>query len=155
MAWFKKPKSSALVFSDPKVEKFINYLMKDGKKTTARKVFNDTMNEIRAAWHMNPKGVLFTAIDNTAPSIMVKSKRVGWSVYQVPVEVNPRRKMYFACTWLLSAANGKKWKPMFKKLAEELLAAYSEQGTAFKKKEDVHRMAEANKAFAYMAKYVK
>ena len=155
MAWFKKPKSSALVFSDAKVEKFINYLMKDGKKTTARRVFNDTMNEIRSAGHQNPKGVLFTAIDNTAPSIMIKSKRVWGSVYQVPVEVKPGRKMYFACTWLLDAANAKKGKPMFKKLAEELLAAYSEQGNAVKKKEDVHKMAEANKAFAYMAKYVK
>lgn len=152
---FKKPKSGALVLADVKVEKFINYLMKDGKKTTARKVFSDTMNEIKSAGHMNPKGVLFTAIDNAAPSIMVKSKRVGWSVYQVPVEVKPGRKMYFACAWILNAARWKKWKPMYKKLSEELLAAYSEQGNAVKKKEDVHRMAEANKAFAYMAKYVK
>jgi small subunit ribosomal protein S7 len=155
MAWFKKPKSWALVFADPKVEKFINYLMKDGKKATARKVFTDTMNEIKAAGHMNPKWVLFTAIDNAAPSIMVKSKRVWGSVYQVPVEVNPRRKIYFACTRLLDAARGKKWKPMSKRLSEELLAAYNEQGNAVKKKEDVHKMAEANKAFAYMAKYVK
>ncbi len=153
--WFKKPKSWALVLADHKVEKFINYLMKDGKKTTARKVFADTMNEIKAAGHMNPNGVLFTAIENAAPSIMVKSKRVGGSVYQVPVEVKANRKVYFACKWILDAARGKKGKPMSKRLSEELLAAYSEQGTAVKKKEDVHRMAEANKAFAYMAKYVK
>lgn len=153
--WFKKPKSWALVLADHKIEKFINYLMKDGKKTTARKVFADTMNEIKAAGHMNPHGVLFTAIENSAPSIMVKSKRVGGSVYQVPVEVKANRKVYFACKWILDAARSKKGKPMSKKLSEELLAAYSEQGTAVKKKEDVHRMAEANKAFAYMAKYVK
>ncbi len=153
--WFKKPKSWALVLADHKIEKFINYLMKDGKKTTARKVFADTMNEIKVAWHMNPHWVLFTAIENAAPSIMVKSKRVGWSVYQVPVEVKANRKVYFACKWILDAARSKKGKPMSKKLSEELLAAYSEQGTAVKKKEDVHRMAEANKAFAYMAKYVK
>jgi small subunit ribosomal protein S7 len=152
---FKKPKSWALVLADHKIEKFINYLMKDGKKTTARKVFTDTMNEIKAAGHMNPNGVLFTAIENAAPSIMVKSKRVGGSVYQVPVEVKANRKVYFACKWILDAARSKKGKPMSKKLSEELLAAYSEQGTAVKKKEDVHRMAEANKAFAYMAKYVK
>lgn len=152
---FKKPKSWALVLADHKIEKFINYLMKDGKKTTARKVFSDTMNEIKAAGHMNPNGVLFTAIENAAPSIMVKSKRVGGSVYQVPVEVKTNRKVYFACKWILDAARSKKGKPMSKKLSEELLAAYSEQGTAVKKKEDVHRMAEANKAFAYMAKYVK
>ena len=153
--WFKKPKSWALVLADHKIEKFINYLMKDGKKTTARKVFADTMNEIKAAGHMNPHGVLFTAIENAAPSIMVKSKRVGWSVYQVPVEVKANRKVYFACKWILDAARNKKGKPMSKKLSEELLAAYAEQWTAVKKREDVHRMAEANKAFAYMAKYVK
>ncbi len=152
---FKKPKSWALVLADHKIEKFVNYLMKDGKKTTARKVFADTMDEIKAAGHMNPHGVLFTAIENAAPSIMVKSKRVWGSVYQVPVEVKASRKVYFACKWILDAARGKKGKPMSKRLSEELLAAYSEQGTAVKKKEDVHRMAEANKAFAYMAKYVK
>ena len=129
--------------------------MKDGKKSVARKVFADTMDEIKAAGHQNPQGVLFTAIENAAPSIMIKSKRVGGSVYQVPVEVKTGRKMYFACKWLLDAARSKKGKPMSKKLSEELLAAYSEQGNAVKKKEDVHKMAEANKAFAYMAKYVK
>ena len=152
---FKKPKSGALVLADHKVEKFINYLMKDGKKSTARKVFSDTMNEIKAAGHMNPNGVLFTAIENAAPSIMVKSKRVWGSVYQVPVEVKATRKVYFACKRILDAARWKKGKPMSKRLSEELLAAYSEQWIAVKKKEDVHRMAEANKAFAYMAKYVK
>lgn len=153
--WFKKPKSGALVLADSKTEKFINYLMKDGKKSVARRVFADTMSEIKAAGHMNPQGVLFTAIENASPSIMIKSKRVGGSVYQVPVEVKSTRKTYFACKWILDAARGKKGKPMSKKLSEELLAAYSEQGTAVKKKEDVHKMAEANKAFAYMAKYVK
>ncbi len=153
--WFKKPKSGVLVLADSKSEKFINYLMKDGKKSVARRVFADTMDEIKAAGHQNPQGVLFTAIENAAPSIMIKSKRVGGSVYQVPVEVKTGRKMYFACKWILDAARSKKWKPMSKKLSEELLAAYSEQGTAVKKKEDVHKMAEANKAFAYMAKYVK
>lgn len=74
---FKKAQSSALLLNDEKIEKFINYIMKDGKKVTARKVFADTMNEIKASGHMNPKGVLFTAIENASPSIMVKSKRVG------------------------------------------------------------------------------
>lgn len=152
---FKKPKSGALVLADAKVEKFINYLMIDGKKSVAKRIFADTMNEIKSSGHQNPHGVLFTAIENASPSIMIKSKRVGWSVYQVPVEVKTSRKMYFACKWILDAAKSKKGKPMYKKLTEELLAAYSEQGTAVKKKEDVHKMAEANKAFAYMAKYVK
>jgi len=78
--------------------------MKDGKKNTARRLFADTMNEIKSAGHMNPKGVVFTAIDNASPSIMIKSKRVGGSVYQVPVEVHQKRRMYFACTWLIDAA---------------------------------------------------
>lgn len=152
---YKKAQSSALILADEKTEKFINYLMKSGKKSTARTIFDDTMKEIKAAGHMNPKWVLFTAIENASPNIMVKSKRVGWSVYQVPIEVKPNRKYYYACTWILEAARSKKGKPMAKRLSEELLAAYSDQWSAVKKKEDIHRMAEANKAFAYMAKYVK
>ena len=152
---FKQPISGALVLEDVKIEKFINYIMRDGKKSTARKIFTDTLNEIKVSRHMNPKGVLFTAIENASPSVMVKSKRVGWSVYQVPIEVKTKSKMYFACKWLLESARSKKGKPMYKSLAEELLAAYSEQGNAVKKKEDVHKMAEANKAFAYMAKYIR
>lgn len=104
---------------------------------------------------MNPQVVVDGAIENAAPSVMVKSKRVGGSVYQVPLEVKPQRKLFFACKWMLDAARSKKGKGMAINLAEEILAAYSEQGAAVKKKEEAHRMAEANKAYAYMAKYVK
>lgn len=140
--------------ADAKVEKIINYLMKNGKKTIARKIYADTMKEIRANGHLNPRLVLDAAIENAAPDMMVKAKRVGWSVYQVPVEVKTVKKFYFACKWIIAAARGKKWKPMHKKLAEEILAAYSEQGPAVKRKEEMHKMAEANRAFAYMAKYI-
>ncbi len=138
-----------------KMEKFVNYLMKDGKKNTARKVFDKTLDAIKSFWHANPQIVLETALDNAAPDIMVKSKRIWWSVYQVPLEVKSNKKMFFSSKWILEAARGKKGKPMHKKLAEEVLAAYSGQGSAIKRKEEVHKMAEANRAFAYMAKYVK
>lgn len=140
--------------ADEQVEKFINYIMKNGKKTVARKIYNDVVKEIRAAGHMNPIVVLRTAIENASPAIMIKSARVGWAVYQVPMEVKAHRKMFFACKWMLDAARSKKWKPMAKKLAEEVLAAYNNQWYAVKKKEEVQKMAEANKAFAYMAKYI-
>lgn len=138
-----------------KMEKFVNYLMKDGKKNTARKVFDKTLDAIKSFGHANPQIVLETALDNAAPDIMVKSKRIWWSVYQVPLEVKSNKKMFFSSKWILEAARSKKGKPMHKKLAEEVLAAYSGQGSAIKRKEEVHKMAEANRAFAYMAKYVK
>ncbi len=152
---FKKPVSSNLPMADEKTEKFINYIMKDGKKNTAKRIFHMTMAEIRANGHMNPKIVFDTAIENAQPNMMVKSQRVGGSVYQVPIEVKAGRKFYFACKWILDAARSKKGKSMYKKLAEEILAAYSGQGYAVKKREESHKMADANKAFAYMAKYVR
>ncbi len=141
--------------SSEKVEKFINYLMVDGKKSTARRIFFDTIKEIKTNWHVNPFVVFETAIENASPNIMIKSKRIGWAVYQIPLEVPSKKKFFYSCRWIKEAAESKKWKPMYKKLAEEILAAYSNQWSAVKKKEDAHKMAEANKAFAYLAKYVK
>ena len=142
-------------WSDELEVKFVNYIMKSWKKTVARRIFSDTMKEIRSNWHMNPSIVLKTAINNASPIIMVKSARVWWSVYQVPIEVKSNKKLFFACKWILMAARSKKWKPMYKKLADEILAAYSWQWYAVKKREEVQKMAEANKAFAYMSKYVR
>lgn len=152
---FKKAENMIIPNYDQKMERFINYIMKDGKKTVARRIFADTLEEIKLNGHPNPTTVIETAIENVSPTIMVKSKRLGGAVYQVPVEVKPIKKVYFASKWLLDAAKKKKGKPMYKKLAEEMLAAYSNQGTAVKQKEEAHKMADANKAFAYMAKYVK
>lgn len=151
----QKQFATEIMFTDASIMKFINYLMKDGKRTVAHKIFVDTMKEIQLNGHPNPQAVLETAIENASPDIMVKSKRIGGAVYQVPMEVKQNKKLFFATKWILDAARGKKGKPMHKKLAEELLAAYSGQGPAIKRKEEVHRMAEANKAFAYLAKYVK
>lgn len=152
---FKRAPLFSLPTTNDKTEKFINYIMKEGKKNVARKIFEDTLNEIKNNGHMNPTVVWETALDNASPQIMVKSKRIWWAIYQVPLEVPSRKKFFYSSKWLLDAARSKKGKPMFKKLAEELLAAYSNQWSAVKKKEDAHRMAEANKAYAYLAKYVK
>lgn len=135
-------------------EKLINHLMKDGKKSVAKKIYENALREIKLGGHMNPAVVVQVAIENASPNIMIKSKRIGGAVYQVPVEVKPAKRFFFATKWILDAARGKSGKPMYKKLAEELIAAYGNQGAAVKKKEEAHKMAEANKAFAYMAKYV-
>ncbi|MFZ2151100.1 MAG: 30S ribosomal protein S7 [Candidatus Absconditicoccaceae bacterium] len=140
--------------SNEKIEKIINYLMESGKKSIAKKIFENTLREIKISGHMNPVIVVETAIENASPTVMIKSKRIGGSIYQVPVEVKANKRLFYSIKWILDAANSKKGKPMYKKLAEEILAAYSSQGSAVKKKEETHRMAEANKAFAYMAKYI-
>ena len=135
-------------------EKFINFIMKHGKKSVAKRIYEDTLKEIKANGHMNPTVVVRTAIENASPVTMIKSKRIGGAVYQVPVEVRADKRFFFSTKWILDAARGKSGKPMYKRLSEELLAAYSNQGAAVKKREEAHKMAEANKAFAYMAKYI-
>ncbi len=152
---FKKSDSFNVYSTSPKIEKFINHIMKDWKKTTARKVFWNCLEEIKKNWHMNPYAVWEVAIENASPSVMVKSKRIWWAVYQVPLEVKTEKKFFYSTKWILDYARAKKWTPMYKALAEELLAAYSNQWSSVKKKEDTHKMAEANKAYAYLAKYVK
>lgn len=141
-------------FSSEKIDKVINYIMRDGKKSVAKKIFNDVLKEIKINWHMNPIVVVETAIENASPSVMIKSKRLWGSIYQVPVEVKNNKRLFYSMRWIMDAVRSKKGKPTYKKLAEELLAAYSNQWVAVKKKEETHKMADANKAFAYMAKYV-
>jgi small subunit ribosomal protein S7 len=155
----KKVKKASLndaqLLVGPRASKFVNYLMRNGKKNIAQKMFLDMMQEIKQAGHINPQSVRETALENASPTIMTKSKRIWGAVYQVPLEVKPEKKLFFSSTWIIGAAKSKKGKPMYKKLAEEVLAAYNNQWNAIKKKEDAHRMAEANKAFAHMAKYIK
>ncbi|MBS8121986.1 30S ribosomal protein S7 [Candidatus Vampirococcus lugosii] len=152
---FKKSAPFSIPSTNPKIEKFINHIMKDGKKTVARKIFYDALDEIKKNGHMNPYAVWEVAIENASPNVMIKSKRIGGAVYQVPLEVKTSKKFFYSTKWLLSYSRAKKGVPMYKSLAEELLAAYSNQGSAVKKKEDTHKMADANKAYAYLAKYVK
>ncbi|MEI8091356.1 MAG: 30S ribosomal protein S7 [bacterium] len=144
----------AIGLSQTKTDKIINFIMKDGKKSVAKRIYSDMLKEIKLSGHMNPDIVVETALDNAAPNLMIKSKRMGGSVYQVPVEVKQDKKLFFAFKWILDGTKSKKGKPMYKRLAEEILAAYGNQGYAVKKKEETHKMAEANKAFAYMAKYM-
>lgn len=133
--------------------KFINCLMWDGKKTVAARVFYNAMDEIakRMPDKAPPIEVFEEAIDHVKPAVEIQSKRVGGATYQVPVRVEPRRQTALAIRWIIEAARGKKGRPMHLKLAEELLAAYRREGEAVTKRENVHKMADANKAFAHFA----
>jgi small subunit ribosomal protein S7 len=135
------------------VAKFINCLMWDGKKSVASKVFYDAMDIIaKRIKDAPPLEVFETAINNVKPNIEVRSKRVGGSNYQVPMQVNRKRQQSLAIRWILQAVRGRSGKPtMCQFLAQEMLDAYKREGTAMTTRENVHRMAEANKAFAHFA----
>lgn len=135
-------------------ERFINSMMMRGKKSVARRIFSDSFVEIgKQEGGQNPERVFEKAIENVKPSMEVRPKRIGGAVYQVPVEVKPNRQISLTFRWIIGAARDIKGKPMAKKLAAVLLEAASGAGPAVKKKEDVHKMAQANKAFAHFAKY--
>jgi small subunit ribosomal protein S7 len=138
--------------SDPIIEKFINCMMQDGKKATARKLFLDSIKIIKSRTKDDPMEVFNKALLNVTPLVEVRPKRVGGSVYQVPIEVNPKRQQTLSIRWIISAARDRKGMPMAQRLALELLDASTDQGNAIKKKQDVQRMAQANKAFAHLAR---
>lgn len=138
--------------SDPLTEKFINCMMLDGKKSTARKIFKDALAVIKTRSDEDPTEVFNKALVNVTPLIEVRPKRVGGSVYQVPTEVTPKRQQSLSIRWIVQAARARKGMPMAQRLAMELLDASTDQGNAFKKKQDVIKMAQANKAFAHMAR---
>lgn len=127
--------------------------MLDGKKSTARKIFTDTLKIISKKVAGYPEKVFKSAIDNARPEMEVRPKRIGGGVYQIPREVPPGRALALGCRWIIGGARGKKGTNMADKLAQELIDAANNQGVAIKKKEDTHRMAQANKAFAHLAKY--
>lgn len=132
------------------VSKFVNVLMKDGKKSVAERILYDALNTIRERTGAeDPVAVFQKAIDNVKPAVEVKSRRVGGSTYQVPIEVRPARKLALAMRWLIQAAKGRGEKTMRLRLAGELLDAAENRGVAIKRKEDTHRMAEANRAFSH------
>jgi small subunit ribosomal protein S7 len=132
--------------------KFINCLMHDGKKSVAQIVFYRAMDLIAEKLKdENPAEVFKQAVENCRPSIEVRSKRVGGATYQVPTPVNPKRQQTLSIRWILEAVRGKKGRPTHLRLAEELMAAYKREGAAMTKRENVHRMADANKAFAHFA----
>jgi small subunit ribosomal protein S7 len=154
MARDKKAKraiSPDVVYNSVIVAKLINQVMRKGKKTIARKIVYRAFDIIKEKTKKEPLEVFETAIQNASPLLEIKPKRVGGATYQVPREVRGDRKLALAFRWIINAAKAKKGQPMSQKLAEELMAAARNEGTAIKKKEDTHRMAEANKAFAHFA----
>ena len=137
------------VFNSPIVSKFINCMMERGKKSTSEQVFYKAMGIVEEKIKEPGIKVFKQAVENCKPLVEVRSRRVGGANYQVPVEVRPERRQALAFRWLISYARERKGKPMAEKLAEELMEAYKNTGGAIKKKEDIHKMAEANKAFAH------
>jgi small subunit ribosomal protein S7 len=132
--------------------KFINCLMYDGKKSTAQAVFYDALDIIRQrVADTDPIEVFTQAVENVKPAIEVRSKRVGGAAYQVPMQVNRQRQQSLAIRWILMAVREKKGRATHEKLAEELVAAFKREGTAMARRDNVHRMADANKAFAHFA----
>ena len=139
-------------FGSKLASKFINCLMRDGKKSVAQKVFYDATDLIaRRLPNENPIDVFTRAIENVKPVIEVRSKRVGGATYQVPMQVNKTRQQSLAIRWLIGAARNKAGKPMFLRLADELMAAYRREGEAMAKRENTIKMADANKAFSHFA----
>ena len=138
------------VYGDLIVAKFINNLMKKGKKSLAEKIFYQSIEKIKKQGKVDDGIELFKkALDNVAPMLEVKSKRIGGATYQVPIEISEGRRMALAMRWIISCSKSRKGQTMADRLAAELFAAANNDGAAVKKKEDTHRMAEANKAFSH------
>jgi len=144
-----KPES---VYESIKVSKLINYIMESGKKNVARKIVYDCFDILKEKTKAeNPLEVFEAALKNTTPSMEVRSRRVGGANYQVPREVRPERQHSLSMKWIVLAARSKKGKKMAEKLADEIISASKNEGEAVKKRENTHKMAEANKAFAHFA----
>lgn len=155
----KKIKNKKEIFPDSiynsiLVSKFINHLMKDGKKSVAEKIMYSALEMLKKELkdkEESPVAIFENAIKNVSPNLEVRSRRIGGANYQVPREVRTDRKLTLAARWILEASRSKKGKPMAKRLAEELILAAKNEGAAVKKKENIHRMAEGNRAFAHFA----
>ncbi len=146
----RKPPLADPMYHDTTVSRFVNRMMLHGKRSTSQGIMYEAMAEIeRKVADDTPVDVFRKALDNVKPVIEVKSRRVGGSTYQVPVEVKESRREALAMRWIITAARSRSGKSMGQRLSQELIDAYNSTGTAFKKKEDTHRMAEANKAFAH------
>ncbi len=137
------------IYNDLQVTKFVNYIMKAGKKNIAEKIFYGSIKIIESKQKENGIDVFKKAIENASPVLEVKSKRIGGATYQVPMEVSSHRKLALAMRWIIGYSKSRKGKNMSERLASELLDAYKNEGQSIKKKEDTHKMAEENKAFAH------
>lgn len=147
----KRPPQPDAKYRNPVLGKFINCLMWSGKKSVAQGVVYGAFDIIKAKEQKEPIEIFEAAINNVGPNVEVKTKRVGGSNYQVPIPVRPERKNALAFRWIIGAARAKKGRSMNEKLAEELMLAAKGEGDAMKKRADVHRMAESNRAFAHFA----
>ena len=149
---YKKYHKPDIQYGRVDMGRFVNYVMRDGKKSTAEKVVHDAFLKIHKSTKQDPIVIFEKAIANTSPLLEVASRRVGGANYQIPREVRPERRFILAARWITGAARSRKGKPMAEKLAEELIAASKNEGAAIKKKQDMHRMAESNRAFAHFAR---
>ena len=136
-------------YGDPVVTRFVNNMMWQGKKSTAYQLFYDAMDLISKRSGQNPHELFGKALENTTPSVEVKSRRIGGATFQIPTEINPKRKVAIGMKWLIRFARERNGKGMAEKLAAEVMAASKGEGKAVKRKEDTHKMAEANRAFAH------
>jgi len=142
-----------LKYQNPLISKFINYIMLNGKRTVAERIVYTALEKASEKASVIPNDLFDQVLRNVGPILEVKSKRIGGANYQVPIEVSRQRKNTLAMRWVIDAARGSKGKPMAEKLADELINAFHGEGAAMKKKDDTHRMAEANKAFAHFARF--
>ncbi|MGE3808232.1 MAG: 30S ribosomal protein S7 [Gemmataceae bacterium] len=153
----KRTASATQLKADPRYHsklatKFINCLMWDGKKSTAQRIFYDAMDQIKKRMgDADPIEVFTQAVEHVKPTVEVRSRRVGGATYQVPMQVNRTRQQSLAIRWIINATRGKKGRPTFLRLADELMAAYRREGEAMTKRENTIKMAESNKAFAHFA----
>ncbi len=143
--------SADMTYNSVKVGKFINYVMEGGKRNTAMNIVYGAFDIIKEKTGQDPLETFEAALRNAGPLTEVRSRRIGGANYQVPREVREERRFMLAFRWIINAANAKRGAAMAKKLADELMSAANNEGTAVKKKEDTHKMAEANKAFAHFA----
>lgn len=139
-------------YNDKNIAKFINYVMERGKKSTAERVVYDAFNILKEKTKQDPRHIFNKAIKKVSPLVEVRGKRVGGANYQVPFQVRGERRYFLGCNWIIKAANDRKGRAMAEKLATEILDASNGEGTAVKKREAVHKMAEANKAFAHFSR---
>ncbi|MEK7482150.1 MAG: 30S ribosomal protein S7 [Patescibacteria group bacterium] len=149
---FKKIHNPDIKYDNTAVSRFINYLMKGGKKNTAEHILYSAFDIVEKEIKTEPLPVFEKAVENASPQLEVFSKRIGGANYQVPREVRPQRKFFLACNWIINAARNGKGKPMAKKLAQEIILASKNEGEAIRKKQNMHKMAEANRAFAHFAR---
>lgn len=149
----KRKYANPFSYTDPLQIKMVNCIMKNGKKTVAQNILKATFDELNRRGEKDPLKTFETALQNATPTMEVRPKRIGGAIYQIPVEVTPKRQQTLSIRWVLSGARSRKGQPMYRRLASELVDASQDVGSAVTKKKDSHKMAQANKAFAHLARY--